>query len=108
MGAQEIPNRLQASCLIDGDGSIINSNGIAAVTRNGLGDYSVDLSEEIAESQAVIICEIDSAAGFAAYAPAATPVTNRINVATATGANPPVTADQRFTLNVWQLPRQES
>ena len=108
MGAQETPNRLQASCLINGDGSIINSNGVANVDRNGLGDYSVDLEEEVSEAQAVIICEIDSATGFATYAQDATPVTSRINVITLSGANPPVAADQRFTLNVWQLPRQES
>ena len=108
MGALETQNRLQGSCLVDGAGAIINSNGVTAVTQLGLGDYQVDFEEEISEAQAVIICEIDGATGFATYAQDATPVTNRILVQTFSGANPPVAADQRFTLNVWQLPRQEA
>ena len=108
MGAQETQNRLQASCLVDDAGGIINSNGVTAVTQIGVGDYQVDLEQEVSQAQAVIICEIDGATGFATYAQDATPVTNRILVQTFNGANPAVAADQRFTLNVWQLPRQET
>ena len=108
MGAVETANRLQASCFVDSAGNLVNSNGVVNVDRVGLGDYEVTLEQEVAEAQAAINASIYQDTGFATYAQAASPVSNVILVQTFDGANPPVAADEAFTLNVWQLPRLET
>ncbi len=109
MGAVEIANRLQATCTVAADGSLTNSNGIASVIHPNPGVYEVVLEEPIARAQAVILCTINGATGFADYQQSgAAEEAPSIDVQTRNADNPPgVLSDQSFNLSVWQLPRLE-
>lgn len=94
------PQGLHAACSFDADAAAAafrNQRGFSSLLRNGAGDYTLTMTEGIAQAQAVIQATTNGGAAAMIDAQWVTATTVRIR----TMDNAAMAADVDFCLSIW-------